>query len=122
MIEGEDPKRIFLWVIDFLLSPNQGQVPFREDRLWPLVCCWSLSRSGLSPGQDLVVPSGSKWMGFSAIFTMFPTPGTRGGGNCVVCGHLSVCFLLSPSVEQVANVVLYASDFYTKVVAAEEAQ
>lgn len=61
-------------------------------------------------------------MGFSAVFTMFPTPGTRGGGNCVVCGHLSVCFLLSPSVEQVANVVLYSSDFYTKVVAAEEAQ
>lgn len=56
---------------------------------------------------------------------MFPIPGTWGGGNGVVCGlctHLSVHFILSPSVEQVTNVVLYSSDFYTKVVAAEEAQ
>lgn len=36
--------------------------------------------------------------------------------------NLIVCFLLSHSVEQVANVVLYSSDYYTKVVAAEEAQ
>lgn len=105
------------WVIGFLLSPNQGQVPFREDRFWPLV-----------PVQvrlsDVVVPSGSKWMGFSAVFTMFPMPATWGEGSCVcgACTHLSDHFLLSPPVEQVANVVLYSSDFYTKVVAAEEAQ
>lgn len=72
-----------------------------------------------------MVPSGSKWIGFPAFFAMFPIPETWGGSSCVVCGactHLSVCFPLSPSVEQVANVVLYSSDFYTKVVAAEEAQ
>lgn len=36
--------------------------------------------------------------------------------------QLIVYFLLSYSVEQVANVVLYSSDYYTKVVAVEEAQ
>lgn len=46
-------------------------------------------------------------------------------GSYVVCdayAQLMVRFLLSHSVEQVANVVLYSSDYYTKVVAAEEAQ
>jgi len=36
--------------------------------------------------------------------------------------QLIVLFLLAHSVEQVANVVLYSSDYYTKVVAAEEVQ
>lgn len=58
---------------------------------------------------------------------MFSIPETQGrvGGSYVVSdayAQLIVRFLLSHSVEQVANVVLYSSDYYTKVVAAEEAQ
>lgn len=62
-------------------------------------------------------------MDFPAVLIMSSIPETR-GGNYVsdVYAQLIVCFLLSHSVEQVANVVLYSSDYYTKVVAAEEAQ
>lgn len=70
-------------------------------------------------------PSGSKWMGFAAVLITSSIPETRGGGSDLVSdayAQLMVRFLLSHSVEQVANVVLYSSDYYTKVVAAEEAQ
>lgn len=72
---------------------------------------------------DLVVPSGSKCMDFSAVF-VFSTAEIQWGSYVVsdLYAQLIVPFLLSPQVEQVANVVLYSSDYYTKVVASEEAQ
>lgn len=62
-------------------------------------------------------------MDFSAVF-VFSTPEIQWGSYVVsdLYAQLIVPFLLSPQVEQVANVVLYSSDYYTKVVASEEAQ
>lgn len=64
------------WIIDFFVVVSKAVcMPFREDRLRPFVCCWSLSRS------DLVVLPGPKWMGFSGVL-MSSIPETRRGWLC----------------------------------------